>query len=90
MVGDVEPGGGQAVARLVGDALTLRGNAAQHPEAIASTLAAGLKETNELIEKVASSDLTADSKYDVTHELRVKQAQFENALAESLGISLLA
>jgi LmbE family N-acetylglucosaminyl deacetylase len=63
---------------------------AQHPEAIASTLAAGLKATNELIEKVASSDLTADSKYDVTHELRVKQTQFENALAESLGISVLA
>ena len=63
---------------------------AQHPEAIAATLAAGLKTTNELIEKVASSDLTADSKYDVTHELKVKQAQFENALAESLGISVLA
>ncbi|MFY9803786.1 MAG: PIG-L family deacetylase, partial [Candidatus Acidiferrales bacterium] len=63
---------------------------AQHPEKIAATLAAGLKATNELIEKVAASGLTADSKYDVTHELRVKQAQFENALAESLGISLLA
>src|SRR5579863_1145906 len=63
---------------------------AQHPEAIASTLAAGLKATNALIEKVAGSDLTADSKYDVTHELKVKQAQFENALAESLGISVLA
>jgi|HubBroStandDraft_1064217.scaffolds.fasta_scaffold03902_2 LmbE family N-acetylglucosaminyl deacetylase len=63
---------------------------AQRPETIASTLAAGLKATNELIEKVASSDLTADSKYDVTHELKVKQAQFENAVAESLGISVLA
>ncbi|HEV2315267.1 MAG TPA: PIG-L family deacetylase [Candidatus Acidoferrales bacterium] len=63
---------------------------AQHPEAIASTLAASLKQTNELINKVASSDLTADSKYDVTHELKVKQAQFENALAESLGISVMA
>ena len=63
---------------------------AQHPETIASTLAAGLKQTNELIKKVASSDLTADSKYDVTHELKVKQAQFENALAESLGISAVA
>ncbi|MGB8837891.1 MAG: PIG-L family deacetylase, partial [Candidatus Acidiferrales bacterium] len=63
---------------------------AQHPEKIAATLAAGLKATNELIEKVAASGLTADSKYDVTHELKVKQAQFENALAESLGISLLA
>ena len=63
---------------------------AQHPEAIASTLAAGLKSTNELIEKVAASGLSEDSKYDVTHELKVKQAQFENALAESLGISVLA
>src|SRR5579863_2499704 len=63
---------------------------AQHPEAIASTLAEGLKQTNELIEKVADSNLTADSKYDVTHELKVKQAQFENALAESLGISVMA
>ena len=63
---------------------------AQRPETIASTLAAGLKATNELIERVASSDLTADSKYDVTHELKVKQAQFENALAESLGISVVA
>ncbi|MGA8072311.1 MAG: PIG-L family deacetylase [Candidatus Acidiferrales bacterium] len=63
---------------------------AQHPEAIASTLAEGLKKTNDLIEKVAGSNLTADSKADVTHDLKVKQAQFENALAESLGISVLA
>src|SRR6202158_1393150 len=63
---------------------------AQHPEAIAPTLASGLKRTNELTEKVTSSNLTADSKYDVTHELKVKQAQFSNALAESLGISMLA
>jgi len=63
---------------------------AQHPEAIASTLAAGLKATNALIEKVAASNLTADSKYDVTYELKVKQAQFGNALAESLGLSVLA
>jgi len=63
---------------------------AQHPEAIASTLAAGLKKANELVEKVGSSNLSDDSKYDVLHELNVKQAQFENALAESLGISVLA
>jgi LmbE family N-acetylglucosaminyl deacetylase len=63
---------------------------AQHPEAIAPTLAEGLKRTNELIEKVASSNLSAESKYDVTHELKVKQEQFENALGESLGISVLA
>jgi len=63
---------------------------AQHPETIASTLAAGLKATNELIEKTSGSGLNADSKYDVTQELKVKQAQFENALAESLGLSVLA
>ena len=63
---------------------------APHPEAIAATLAEGLKKTNDLIEKVAASNLSADSKADVTHELKVKQSQFENALAESLGISVLA
>jgi LmbE family N-acetylglucosaminyl deacetylase len=63
---------------------------AQHPEAVAPTLASGLKRTRDLMEKVARSDLTADSKYDVTHELKVKQTQFGNALAESLGISVLA
>jgi LmbE family N-acetylglucosaminyl deacetylase len=62
---------------------------AQHPEAIAKTLAAGLKTTNQLIDKVASSSLSADCKFDVTHELKVKRAQFENALAESLGLSAL-
>ena len=62
----------------------------QHPEAIAPTLAQGLTATNKLIESVSSSDLTADSKYDVLHELQVKRGQFENALAESLGISVLS
>ena len=63
---------------------------AQHPEAIASTLAAGLKATSDLIERTAGSGLNADSKYDVTYELKTKKAQFENALAESLGLSVLA
>lgn len=64
--------------------------AAQHPEKIASTLASALKATNELIEKVGSSELSAESKYDVTYELKIKQAQFGNALAECLGLSVLA
>lgn len=63
---------------------------AQHPEAIASTLADGLNATRALNEKVNASNLSADAKYEVTHELKVKQGQFENALAESLGISVLA
>ncbi len=62
----------------------------QHPEKIAGTLAEGLKATNALLEQVASSHLSNDSKYNVTHELRVKQAQFQQALAQSLGLSLLA
>ena len=63
---------------------------AQQPEVIASTLAEGLKTTNELIERVASSNLKEESKYDVNHELQVKRIQFENSLAESLGLSVLA
>lgn len=63
---------------------------AQRPEAIARTLAEGLKTTNELIERVASSNLKQESKYDVNHELQVKRIQFENSLAESLGLSVLA
>ena len=63
---------------------------AEHPEAIAHTLAEGLKATNELLDKVQASSLDDDSKYDVTHELKVKQAQFGDAMAESLGLSMLA
>jgi LmbE family N-acetylglucosaminyl deacetylase len=63
---------------------------AEHPEAIAGTLAAGLKATKELAEKVSSSSLSDEAKYDVLHELKVKQAQFANAIAESLGISIVA
>jgi LmbE family N-acetylglucosaminyl deacetylase len=62
----------------------------QHPEGIAPILAEGVTATNKLIESVSASNLPADSKYDVLHELRIKRSQFENALAESLGISLLA
>lgn len=63
---------------------------AQKPEAIAGELAQGLKQTNELMEKLIASNLTDESKYDIAHELKVKQVQFGNALAESLGISVLA
>jgi LmbE family N-acetylglucosaminyl deacetylase len=61
-----------------------------HPEGIAPVLAEGLTATNKLIETVSTSNLNSDSKYDVLHELRIKSSQFENALAESLGISVLA
>ena len=68
----------------------ISGFSAQRPDAIAPTLAEGLKATNDLLAKVESSNLSDDSKYNVSHELKVKQAQFANALAESLGVSVLA
>jgi LmbE family N-acetylglucosaminyl deacetylase len=68
----------------------MNGFSAAHLEAIAPTLAEGLAATNDLLQKVSSSDLSADSKYDIAHELNIKKVQFENALAESLAISVLA
>lgn len=63
---------------------------ANHPEAIAPTLAQGLKTTRDLIKQVESSSLSAEAKYNVLHELRVKEAQFNDALGESLGITVTA
>lgn len=60
------------------------------PGQIADTLARGLKATSDLIEEVNSSSLTERAKYDVVHELSVKQAQFNDALILSLGISVAA
>jgi LmbE family N-acetylglucosaminyl deacetylase len=60
---------------------------AGHPEKIAPTLAEGLKTTNTLIAQVASSGLSDDAKYNVTFELKTKQAQFSTALIEALGLS---
>ena len=59
-----------------------------HPEKTAATLADGLKATDALVERVQSSNLPEASKYDVVHELRIKQTQFNNALAIALGFSL--
>ncbi len=63
---------------------------ATHPEGIAPQLANGLKRTAALIEEVRQSNLGADAKYDVLHELEIKRVQFNNALSQALGISLLA
>ena len=61
---------------------------APHPERVAPALANGLQETNALLTAVEKSALPAQAKYDVEHELKIKQAQFNNALAESLGLSI--
>jgi len=61
--------------------------AVDRPSAIAPLLAEGLKATRALIENVRSSGLAEPGKGDVIFELRVKEQQFEKALAASLEIS---
>ena len=63
---------------------------ATHPEDSAPPLAAGLKATMLLVDAVEKSGLSAESKYDIRHELAIKQAQFNDALAEALGLSVSA
>ncbi len=60
------------------------------PEKTASFLRDGLLATNRLIENVEASRLTAQEKYDVLHELRVKRVQFNDALVQALGLKLRA
>jgi LmbE family N-acetylglucosaminyl deacetylase len=63
---------------------------AVHPEKSADALADGMKRTVALIDAVKRSDLSASSKFNVLHELEIKRVQFNNALAESLGLALNA
>ena len=63
---------------------------ATHPEKIAPALAKGLGQTNTLLAEVAKSGLPAEARYNMTHELTIKQRQFNTALQQSLGLSLIA
>jgi LmbE family N-acetylglucosaminyl deacetylase len=63
---------------------------ALHPDLIAPKLAQGLTQTNTLLSDIAASKLPAEAKYNMTHELLLKQKQFNDALGQSLGLSLLA
>ena len=60
------------------------------PDRTAPALAAGLRETIQLLDALEKSSLSADSRYDIRHELEIKRAQFNNALAEALGLSVSA
>jgi LmbE family N-acetylglucosaminyl deacetylase len=60
------------------------------PARIASTLGTGWKETNRLIEQVSAASLTDRERYDVLHELRAKQQQFNTALALALQLTMEA
>ena len=63
---------------------------ASQPERTAPALASGLKETVALLEQVDKSALPDDAKYNIHHELEIKRSQFNNALAEALGLSIAA
>lgn len=63
---------------------------ATQPEVIAPRLAQGLKLTSSLLDEVEKSSLSDESKYNLRHELQIKLAQFNNALAESLSLSVAA
>jgi LmbE family N-acetylglucosaminyl deacetylase len=63
---------------------------AANPSTIAPTLAKGLAQTNTLLDEVNNSSLPAEARYNMSHELQVKQSQFNEALQQSLGLSFLA
>jgi LmbE family N-acetylglucosaminyl deacetylase len=60
------------------------------PQAIAPLLADGLRATRGLMEQVRTASFTDAGKSYVGFELTAKEQQFERALAEALGLSLLA
>jgi LmbE family N-acetylglucosaminyl deacetylase len=63
---------------------------AANPAAIAPTLAKGLAQTNALVDELAKSKLPAEARYNMTHELTIKQQQFNLALQQALGLALMA
>ena len=63
---------------------------AANPAAIAPTLAKGLAQTNALLADIAASKLQVEARYNMTHELTIKQQQFNLALQQALGLALLA
>lgn len=60
------------------------------PEKIAPELADGYLKTKELMEQVNASSLPSDDKQNIEFELNIKLAQFNNALAEALGLEATA
>jgi LmbE family N-acetylglucosaminyl deacetylase len=60
------------------------------PAKLVPMLAAGMKQTQLLMQKVTASNLSPEEKYNINHELAVKEAQFNSAIIEALGVSLTA
>ncbi len=63
---------------------------ALHPAKAAPAIARGLTQTIALIAQVKASTLPADAKYNMLHELEIKRTQFNQALNDSLGLSVTA
>lgn len=66
----------------------ISGFRANEPVRIAPSLASALKQTSGLIERVTSSDITPGARYDVLHELRIKQAQLNTAVRLALNLMI--
>ncbi|HUX67595.1 MAG TPA: PIG-L family deacetylase [Terriglobales bacterium] len=60
------------------------------PDRIAPLLAQGLAATNALLAQVRAGSLSPEAKYDIAHELEIKQAQFNDAIVEALGLAFTA
>jgi hypothetical protein len=60
------------------------------PAKLVPLLAAGMKQTQLLMQNVTASSLSPEEKYNINHELKVKEAQFNSAIVEALGVTLNA
>ncbi len=60
------------------------------PSKIVPDLHDGYLKTQQLIDAVDASSLSADDKANVNHELNIKLAQFNTALAQALGLEVTA
>jgi LmbE family N-acetylglucosaminyl deacetylase len=63
---------------------------AANPANCAAPLAEGLKATRTLRQQLAASNLPQPARANMDHELAAKEAQFNLALAQSLGLQLVA
>jgi LmbE family N-acetylglucosaminyl deacetylase len=90
------PAANQADAKQRLNAIALRVSEAaamfdaNDPSKSAPALAKGLDETRALIASWKAAKLPDESRYNALFELEIKERQFETALSESLGMSLVA
>jgi LmbE family N-acetylglucosaminyl deacetylase len=74
-----------ALVQTLGDSFD-----ALHPEHLAGPLSQGLGMTRSLLAEIAKSKLPAEAKYNMTHELTIKEQQFNDALGQALGLNVVA